>query len=545
MMKQLQSIPAVSYSAKVLQQVKNATNIVSVIGEFTDLEKRGDSYFGTCPLHIPNEEDTNPEKSLVVSPKKQTFHCFDCGASGDVVAFVMQAKQTSLIEATQYLAARAGIQLPQLTGHEKNSDIRESIVAMNREAGLFYFRQLASKEGEKGLQYLRERGLSNYTIKHFGLGYAPRNGIALFNYLKERGFQEEDILKSGLVTQKNGRITDKFRERVMFPIINTDGEVVGFGGRVMGDWTPKYLNSPETYAFDKSNNLYALNFASKSQGHGMILCEGYMDVISLHQAGFDFAVASLGTAFNETHARNLSRYTDSVHLLFDSDGPGVNAALKAIPTLRAAGLDVDIVNVTPSKDPDEFIKTYGAEAFQERLDAATGSYKFELQHLLADCDLSSREGVQDAVATLGEHLLDIRNESAEPHYLEAFDQLLVEAGQEPMFGEKEEEASILPTSPHDSMESTVQDAYTDEVLSNLAKEFEHSLDYYNYAPDPVEGEPKPEVRTEDEFPELYETVHGIVGEEISPQRESMEEEQDNTEEEEQEIPDFDEEEYEL
>lgn len=306
------------YSDELIEEVRSANDIVNVISDYVRLQKKGSTHFGLCPFH--NEKTP----SFSVSQNKQIYHCFGCGAGGNVITFLMQYENYTFPEALQALAQRAGITLPiqEMTGRARQeADKRARILEVNKTAAKYFYAQLRMEQGQNGMQYLKRRGLDSETLKKFGLGYSNKFSDDLYKYLRQQGYGDELLKDSGLVTideKRGGR--DKFWNRVMFPIMDVNSRVIGFGGRVMGDGGPKYLNSPETMIFDKSRNLYGLNIARKSRKHFILLCEGYMDVIALHQAGFDNAVASLGTSFTEGHANLLKRYTKEVYCTFDSDG---------------------------------------------------------------------------------------------------------------------------------------------------------------------------------------------------------------------------------
>ena len=362
------------YSSEVIEEVVSRNDIVDVISGYIKLKKSGSSYVGLCPFH--NEKSP----SFSVSGTKQMYHCFGCGVGGNVITFVMEYENYTFPEAVKMLADRAGIALPvmEYSGEDRRErDIKTKLLEINKIAATFYYHQLKSPAGQSGLDYLKKRQLSDKTINTFGLGYAPQLTGDLYRMLKEKGYDDELLKESGLFTYEKG-IREKFWNRVIFPIMDINNKVIGFGGRVMGDGKPKYLNSPETKLFDKSKNLYGLNVARSSRKNNLIICEGYMDVISMHQAGFNQAVASLGTALTPGHARLMKRYTDNVLITYDSDEAGVKAALRAIPILKKAGLSTKVINMRPYKDPDEFIKALGTEAFQERIDKAENSFMYEI-----------------------------------------------------------------------------------------------------------------------------------------------------------------------
>ena len=365
------------YSDEIIEEVRSKNDIVDVISGYVKLKKQGSSYFGLCPFH------SEKSPSFSVSRDKQMYYCFGCGAGGNVFTFIMEYENYSFVEALKFLAQRAGVELPQeeySKEAKERADTRSALLEMNKLAAKYYYAQLKTEGGRQAREYLQNRQLSQETITAFGLGYSSKYSDDLFRYLKMKGYSEEMIIKAGLVNvdEKHG-VYDKFWNRVIFPIMDVNNRVIGFGGRVMGDGSPKYLNSKETTLFDKSRNLYGLNFARSSRKKEIILCEGYMDVISMHQAGFTNAVAALGTAFTSGHGTLLKRYTENVILSFDSDEAGQRAILRAIPILKEAGLTVRVLNLKPYKDPDEFIKGLGREALEERISHATSSFMFQIQ----------------------------------------------------------------------------------------------------------------------------------------------------------------------
>ena len=364
------------YSDDIIEEVRSRNDIVDVISQYVKLTRKGSSYFGLCPFH--NEKTP----SFSVTPGKQMYYCFGCGAGGNVFNFIMEYENFTFGEALKYLADRAGVELPRIEYSreiKEKAQEKEELLRINKEAAQYYYYQLRTEKGAAGYQYLTGRGLSDDTIRKFGLGYSDKYGSGLYRYLKTKEYSDERLRDSGLfnVDERHG-MYDKFWNRVIFPIMDVNNRVIGFGGRVMGDGKPKYLNSPETRIFDKSRNLYGLNEARRSRKNYIILCEGYMDVIAMHQAGFTNAVASLGTALTSGHASLLKRYTSEVLLLYDSDEAGVRAALRGIPILREAGVNSRVVDLKPYKDPDEFIRNLGPEAFEERLSKASDSFMFRV-----------------------------------------------------------------------------------------------------------------------------------------------------------------------
>ena len=377
------------YSDDLIEEVRSRNDIVDVVGQYVHLTKKGSTYFGLCPFH---NEKTG---SFSVSPNKQMYYCFGCGAGGNVFTFMMQYENFTFVEAMESLADRAGVTLPKQEYSEvqkREADKKQRLLEINKEAARYFYTLLRSERGKHALDYFKKRELSEETMKKFGLGYSDQYSDDLYRYLRKMGYDDEILKESGLVTineQRGGY--DKFWNRAMFPIMDVHNKVIGFGGRVMGDGEPKYLNSPETPIFDKSRNLYGLNFARTTKKQQFLLCEGYMDVIALHQAGFDNAVASLGTSLTAGHANLLKRYTKEVYLTYDSDGAGVKAALRAIPILKEVGITTKIINMRPYKDPDEFIKALGAEAYQERIDHAENSFLFEIRILEQQYDMADPE----------------------------------------------------------------------------------------------------------------------------------------------------------
>ena len=403
------------YASEVIDEVVSRSDIVDIISGYIKLKKNGSSYVGLCPFH--NEKSP----SFSVSPGKQLYHCFGCGVGGNVITFVMEYENYTFLEAVKYLADKAGMQLPETSYSEeekKNRDLKAKLLEINKIAATYYYHQLKAENGKIGLSYLQKRGLSDTTINRFGLGYAGQTGNALYQYLKSKGYDDALLKETGLFTYERG-IHDKFWNRVMFPIQDINHRVIGFGGRVMGDGKPKYLNSPETEIFDKSRNLYGLNFARASRKGNVILCEGYMDVIAMHQAGFTQAVASLGTAFTSGQASLLRRYANEILLSYDSDGAGVNAALRAIGILKEAGMTGRVINLEPYKDPDEFIKALGGEEFQKRLDHAENSFFFELRQLQKNYDLSDPEQKTAFHREIARKLCTFSEEVERENYIEA------------------------------------------------------------------------------------------------------------------------------
>ena len=405
------------YSDEIIEEVRSRNDIVDVISSYVKLQKKGSSYFGLCPFH--NEKSP----SFSVSRGKQMYYCFGCGAGGNVFTFLMEYENYTFQEALKYLADKAGVELPQTeysAQAKERADLKAILLEINKIAAQYFYVQLKSSKGEAGLSYLKSRELSDDTIKAFGLGYSNKYSDDLYRYLKERGYKDEMIAKAGLISidERHGA-HDKFWNRVMFPIMDVNSRVIGFGGRVMGDAKPKYLNSPETLIFDKSRNLYGLNRARSTRKPYFLLCEGYMDVISLHQAGFTNAVASLGTALTPGHASLIKRYVKEVYLTYDSDEAGTKAALRAIPILKDVGITAKIIRMEPYKDPDEFIKNLGAEAFEERIGRARNGFMFSLEVLERDYDMHSPEGKTDFMREVARRLGEFEEEIERNNYIEA------------------------------------------------------------------------------------------------------------------------------
>ena len=405
------------YSDDIIEEVRQKNDIVDVVSQYVKLTRKGSSYFGLCPFH--NEKTP----SFSVTPGKQMYYCFGCGAGGNVFNFIMEYENYTFGEALKHLADRAGVELPQI---EYSKEVREKaqeraeLLEINKQAAQYFYYQLRTEKSAQGYQYLTGRGLSEETMRKFGLGYSDKFGGGLYQFLKSKGYGDDRLRESGLfnVDERHG-MYDKFWNRVIFPIMDVNNRVIGFGGRVMGDGKPKYLNSPETKIFDKSRNLYGLNVARTTRRKYLILCEGYMDVISMHQAGFTNAVASLGTALTSGHASLLKRYTQEVLLLYDSDEAGVRAALRAIPILREAGVNSRVVNLRPYKDPDEFIKKLGAEAFEERLEQASDSFMFRVSIAESEFPMEEPQGQNRFFERCAEMLLELKDELERNLYIEA------------------------------------------------------------------------------------------------------------------------------
>ena len=405
------------YSEELIEEVRSRNDIVDVISEYVKLQKKGSSYFGLCPFH--NEKSP----SFSVSRTKQMYYCFGCGAGGNVFTFIMEYENYSFVEALKMLAERVGMELPEVEYSKEakeKADLKTAILEVNKLAAKYFYAQLKTEHGKNAHSYLTNRGLSEEIITGFGLGYSNKYSDDLYKYLKTKGYTDEVISKAGLISidERNG-VYDKFWNRVMFPIMDVNNRVIGFGGRVMGDAKPKYLNSPETIVFDKSRNLYGLNRARTSRKPYFLICEGYMDVISLHQAGFSNAVASLGTSLTEGHASLIKRYVNEAYLTYDSDEAGTKAALRAVPILKAAGITAKVIRMEPYKDPDEFIKNLGAEAFEERIAKARNGFMFGLEILERQFDMNSPEGKTEFFNEAARRLGNFEEEIERNNYIEA------------------------------------------------------------------------------------------------------------------------------
>lgn len=405
------------YPDETIEEVRERSDIVDVISNYVKLKRSGSNYVGLCPFH--NEKTP----SFSVSRNKQMYYCFGCGAGGNVFTFIMEYENFSFVESVKYLAERAGVDLPAeeySSEVKREADLKTRLYDIYKTAANYYYYQMRTEQGKKAYEYLKNRELSDETIKHFGLGYSNIYSDDLYRYLKSKGYDDEILHKSGLLTYDEKRgVHDKFWNRVMFPILDVHNKVIAFGGRVMGDGMPKYLNSPETPIFDKSRNLFGLNIARQSRTRKLLLCEGYMDVIALHQAGFNNAVASLGTAFTSQQASLIKRYAEEVYLTYDSDQAGTKAALRAIPILKEAGLTAKVINMRPYKDPDEFIKALGKEEYQKRIEQAMNSFLFEIDVLEREFDFEDPEQKTKFFQETAKKLCTFEDEIERNNYIEA------------------------------------------------------------------------------------------------------------------------------
>ena len=371
-----------------ITELTSRCDIESTISSYVPLKRAGRTLKGLCPFH----GEKTP--SFTVYPETASFYCYGCGVGGDVITFIKRIENLDYLDAVKFLAERAGMTVPENTHvNDAESKLRVRVLEANRAAARFYFEQLKTPEGAVALEYYRKRGYTDKTIRHFGLGYAPGDFFSLANALRKQGFRDDELIAAFLCKRgKNGGLYDVFRNRVMVPIIDIRGNVIAFGGRVLDDSKPKYVNTSDTPAFKKSRNLFALNFAKATGQKELILCEGYMDVIAMHQAGFENAVAALGTSFTEEHANLLARYTENVTMIFDSDEAGKKATRRAIDILRPTGVGIRVVNIPDGKDPDEFIKKNGADRFRLLLQKSAGDVEYRLIEIASRHDLSSDIG---------------------------------------------------------------------------------------------------------------------------------------------------------
>ncbi len=405
------------YSDETIAEVFSRNDIADVVGMYVHLTKKGANYWGLCPFH----GEKTP--SFSVNTTKQMFYCFGCHKGGNVITFLMEYENLSFQEAVRELAARSGLELPEVRETEEDRQNRsfiQKLFEVNKLAAEYFFKAGRTERGKLAIDYFKKRGLTDETILHWGLGYSQPYSDDLYKFLKSKGYGDEFLKDTGLVTVNEKGATDKFWNRAMFPIMDERDRVIAFGGRVMGDGEPKYLNSPETKVFDKGYNLYGLNYARHSGKNYFLLCEGYMDVISLHQAGFTNAVASLGTALTDRNALKLSKYVKEVYLTYDSDGAGTKASLRAIPMLEARGITVKVVNMKPYKDPDEFIKALGADEYQKRIDNAESSFFFELRIKASGYNMEDPKEKNDFYESVAARMLEITNELERSTYEEAF-----------------------------------------------------------------------------------------------------------------------------
>lgn len=394
-----------AFPPSFLEELSARNPIEEVVGQYVNLKRSGSNLFGLCPFH---GEKT---ASFSVAPDKGIYYCFGCHKGGSVINFEMEIEGLSYPDAVRALAKRAGMEVPDDEQYQSRYRQQERLWALNKDAARFFNAQLYAPAGAEGLAYAQKRGMPKGTLTRFGIGFAPNSWTALTDAMKAKGYTEEELKETGLVStsQKNGRIYDRFRNRLMFPIIDVRGNVIGFGGRVMDNSTPKYLNSPESMVFNKRKNLFALNIAKKSKLGYIILVEGYMDAVALHQYGFDCAVASLGTSLTEEHAALLSRYTEQVMLIYDGDEAGQNATKRAIPMLEKAGLQVKVLQMRDAKDPDEYLKKFGADRFKILLDESSNRVEYQLKAILKKYDLQVDEQRVQFISEAAEYISGLNN----------------------------------------------------------------------------------------------------------------------------------------
>ncbi len=374
-------------SEDFLYQLKSSNSIETIMSSYTNLKRRGHNYVCLCPFH------SEKTPSCTIYTDNQSFYCFGCGAGGDVITFIMKSENLSYIEAVKYLAERANIAMPEDQMDDKTGKIKQRVFEINRAAAKFFYNQLKSPIGRKGLEYFINRGLSPETIKKYGLGFAEDKWTTLTNYMQSEGYTQDELVTAGLCGRsKSGRVFDVFRNRVIFPIIDLRGNVIAFGGRLIDGEGPKYLNSSDTPVFKKSKNLFSLNFAKDSHENFLILAEGYMDVIAVNQAGFSNVVATLGTALTPEQARLMSQYAEEIIISYDSDEAGQKATYRAINLLSEVGLKTKILKINDAKDPDEFIKKFGSTRFKLLLDNSEGAIVFEINKCKNGLDMDSDVG---------------------------------------------------------------------------------------------------------------------------------------------------------
>ena len=401
-----------TYSDDFLEQLREACPMETIAGNYVNLIRRGRHYVCNCPFH------SEKSPSCTIFPDTQSFYCFGCGAGGDVITWVRRMENLEFTDAVKQLAEKSGLQVPNDREADRRAQLRTRIFAINRETANFYFRNLVAGNDKRGLQYFVSRQLKPETIKKYGLGYAPDSWNTLTDHLLKKGFTEEELLAANVAHRSGkGNLYDAFRGRVMFPIVDTRGAVIGFGGRVLDDSQPKYLNTAKTPVFDKGRTLFSLNFAKDSSSTHMILAEGYMDVIAINQAGFSNVVATLGTAITPEQARKLTQYAKEMIIAYDSDGPGQQATQKAINRFSEVGMPSRILHMTGAKDPDEFIKKYGSERFRLLLEQAGDAINFRLDRCENGLDTSTESGKVQLLKRVVSVLAEIQNPLEREVYL--------------------------------------------------------------------------------------------------------------------------------
>lgn len=473
-----------------LDELSARCDILDIVSRYVQLKKSGANYFGLCPFH--NEKSA----SFSVRPDKQSYYCFGCGAGGGVINFIMRAEGLEFLDAVRYLAKEAGLQVPDNRADPRAAHRRERVLDLCRDAARFFYAELWAPEHVRVQQYFARRGLTRKTMNRFGLGFAPDSFSALRDAMQTKGYTKDELLDAGLLAKnEKGNVYDRFRNRVIFPIIDVRGQVIAFGGRVMDDSKPKYLNSPENMIFHKSRNLFGLNLAKKTKAPYFILAEGYMDVIALHQAGFDSAVASLGTALTEEQARLLGRYTKEVVISFDADGAGQAAAQRAIDMLKKADLSVKILRIPGAKDPDEFIREKGADAYRRLIEKSENHIAYRLESIAAKYDLDEDEQrvgfLQDAARELARidgvvereiysgRAAEMARVSAEAMQVEVSRQLAIRRKKQKAAVRREIRAPVAAAQPRDRtlQYSDVKSARAEEGVLRLVFESPESMAY--------------------------------------------------------------------
>ena len=451
------------YQNHIIEEIRESNDLVDLVLTYIDLKQKGNSFVGLCPFHNENTP------SFTVTPSKQLFHCFGCGAAGNVYSFVMQMENYSFYEAIKFLAERINYTLPE---NDKNPpdfiDNKKELYEINKISARFFYDNLISDAGRSTREYLKSRGLTTNICKKFGLGYSLNQWDKLYNHLLSKGFTLDTMLRAGLVIKNNNnKIYDRFRNRLMFPIFDSSNKVVGFGGRALLDEEPKYLNSPETAIFDKSKNLYGINFARLSRSKELLLVEGYMDVISLYQGGFANGVASLGTAFNDHHARALRKYADTIIIIFDNDKAGSAATLKAIKILQKNGLKTKIVTLNHAKDPDEYLKKFSKEDFLQEILNAKNHMDFQIDYIKKDLDLNKTEDKIEFVKQVAMVLKNIKSQVELEAYIE---QVSAASGISALAIKSElsfKEPNLIQPKPKKNLGSTTSNKGLDEAKKNI------------------------------------------------------------------------------
>lgn len=498
-----------------LDTLRQSSDIVSVMSSYVNIKRTGRDYVCACPFH------SEKTPSCHIYTESQSFYCFGCGAGGDVITFIRLIERLDYVESVKFLAQRAGLSLPDDEFTDSGANKRVRMLEMNREAARYFRDVLLSPEGKEGLDYLYQRQLTPNTIRKYGLGFALDGWHNLHYYLRSKGYTDDEMEAAALITRKNNSLYDKFRKRVMFPIIDRRGNVIAFGGRTLEPDAPaKYLNSDETLVFQKRDNIFSLNFAKNTKESCFILCEGYMDVIALNQAGFDNAVATLGTAITASQANLMKRYTSEVVISYDADGAGQKATMKAINLLNEAGLKARVLSIPDAKDPDEYIKKFGAESFRHILEGTATAIDFEFRKLKAGLDLSVPAGKSEFLGKAVAFLAQIESSTERTVYISETASL---TGQQPSvvtdlvkdrmrrnrgYDRKEEERRLIRSAPQrdtinpDSMKYPVEERAERGIIAYLF----HSPDKLGY----VEKKLLPE-----DFPtEFNRKLYIFIGERI-------------------------------